>query len=140
MVQRMAARFVKGRYGMYESVTQMLEELTWVPLSKRRENACLILFYKIINNVNVAMVPHSCLEKADGRTRKKHNLKIRHIGYNVDPYGQSFFPNCISAWQGRQTGGGWGVSTPPEFWMGGLNTCQPPLILRKFFLGGVGSP
>ena len=33
---------------MYESVTQMLEELTWVPLSKRHENARLILFYKII--------------------------------------------------------------------------------------------
>ena len=46
------------------------------------------------------MVPHSCLEKADGRTRKKHNLKFRHIGYNVDPYGQSFFPKCISAWNG----------------------------------------
>ena len=98
MVQRRAARFVKGRYGMYESVTQMLEELTWVPLSKRRENARLILFYKIINNL--AMVPHSCLEKADGCTRKKHNLKFRHIGYNVDPYGQSFFPKCISAWNG----------------------------------------
>ena len=98
MVQHSAARFVKGRYGMYESVTQMLEELTWVPLSKRRENACLILFYKIINNL--AMVPHSCLEKADGRTRKKHNLKFRHIGYNVDPCGQSFFPKCISAWNG----------------------------------------
>ena len=98
MVQRRAARFVKGRYGMYESVTQMLEELTWVPLSKRRENARLILFYKIINNL--AMVPHSCLEKADGRTQKKHNLKFRHIGYNVDPYGQSFFPRCISAWNG----------------------------------------
>ena len=77
MVQRRAARFVKGRYGMYESVTQMLEELTWVPLSKRCENARLILFYKIINNL--AMVPHSCLEKADRRTRKKHNLKFRHI-------------------------------------------------------------
>ena len=56
--------------------------------------ACLILFYKIINNL--AMVPHSCLEKADGRTRKKHNMKFRHIDYNVDPYGQSFFPKCIT--------------------------------------------
>ena len=74
MVQRKAARFVKGRHGMYESVTQMLEELTWVPLSKRRENARLILFYKIINNL--AMVPNSCLEKAHGRTRKKHNLSF----------------------------------------------------------------
>ena len=42
---------------------------------------------------------------------------------------------------GAPNRGGWGgVSTPPEFWMGGLNTCQPPLILRKKFLGGVGSP
>ena len=58
MVQRRAARFVKGRYGMYESVTQMLEELTWVPLSKRRENADrLILFYKIINNLAIATEP-----------------------------------------------------------------------------------
>ena len=45
-------------------------------------------------------VPHSCLEKADVRTRKKHSQKFRHIGYNIDPYGQSFFPNCISAWNG----------------------------------------
>ena len=56
------------------------------------------LFYKIINNL--AVVPHSCLEKADVRTRKKHSQKFRHIGYNIDPYGQSFFPNCISAWNG----------------------------------------
>ena len=98
MVQRRAARFVKGRYGMFESVTQMLEQLTWTPLSKRRENSRLILFYKIINNL--AVVPHSCLEKADVRTRKKHSQKFRHIGYNIDPYGQSFLPNCISAWNG----------------------------------------
>ena len=83
---------------MFESVTQMLEQLTWTPLSKRRENSRLILFYKIINNL--AVVPHSCLEKADVRTRKKHSQKFRHIGYNIDPYGQSFFPNCISAWNG----------------------------------------
>ena len=63
MVQRRAARFVKGRYGMFESVTQMLEQLTWIPQSKRHENSRLILFYKIINNL--AVEPHSCLEKAD---------------------------------------------------------------------------
>ena len=80
---------------MYESETQMLEELTWIPLSKSRENTRLILFYKIIDYL--AVVPHSCLEKADGRMRKKHSMKFRHIGYNVDPYGQSFFPKSISA-------------------------------------------
>ena len=46
------------------------------------------------------MVPHSCLEKADGRTRKKHSMKFRHIGYNVDLYGQSFFPKSISVSNG----------------------------------------
>ena len=98
MVQRRAARMVKGRYGMLESVTQMLEQLAWIPQSKRRENSRLILFYKIINNL--AAVPHSCLEKADVRTRKNQAQKFRHIGYNVDPYGQSFFPTSISAWNG----------------------------------------
>ena len=39
---------------------------------------------------------HSSLEKADGRTWKKHSMKFRHIGYNVDPYAQSFFPKSIS--------------------------------------------
>ena len=87
-----------GSVTHHESVTQMLEELTWVPLSKKRENACLILFLQ--NYQHLAMVPHSCLEKADGRTQKKHNLKFWHIGYNVDPYGQSFFPKSISAWNG----------------------------------------
>ena len=35
--------------------------------------------------------------------------------------------------RGAKQGGVGGVSTPPEFWMGGLNTCQPPLILRNIF-------
>ena len=72
MVQRRAARFMKVRYGMFESVTQMLEQLTWIPLSKRRENSRLL--YKIINNL--AVVPHSCLEKADVRIRKKTFSKV----------------------------------------------------------------
>ena len=76
----------------------MLEQLTWIPLSKRCKNSRLILFNKIINNL--AVVPHSCLEKADVRTRKKHSQKFRHIGYNVNPYGQSFFPNSISVLNG----------------------------------------
>ena len=38
------------------------------------------------------------MEKADVRTRKNHAQKFCHIGYNVDPYGQSFYPNSISAW------------------------------------------
>ena len=69
---------------MFENVTQMLEQLSWIPLSKRRENSRLIRFYKMINNF--AAVPHSCLEKADVRTSKTlfskflpHRLQRRFI-------------------------------------------------------------
>ena len=64
-----------------EMMTVTMPKLKILP-DNECQNARLILFYKIINNL--AMVPHSCLEKADGRTRKKHNLKFRHIAYNVD--------------------------------------------------------
>ena len=28
------------------------------------------------------MVPDLCINKADGRTQKKHSMEFRHIGYN----------------------------------------------------------
>ena len=75
----------------------MLNELGWHSLSKRREDARLILFYKIINNL--AKVPHEhILVKAYGGTRRKNNHKFRHIGVNTSQYRQSFFPKSIGAW------------------------------------------
>ena len=56
MLQCRDARFVKSKYKRTESVTAMLNELGWHSLSKRREDAKLVLFYKIINNL--AKVPH----------------------------------------------------------------------------------
>ena len=50
-VQRRAARFVKSRYRRYSSVSDMLDELGWPPLSQKRHEARLILFYKIINGL-----------------------------------------------------------------------------------------
>ena len=47
-VHRRAARFVKSRYSRYSSVSDMLDVLGWTPLSQRRQEARLILFYKII--------------------------------------------------------------------------------------------
>ena len=54
MVQRRAARFVKGRYGMFESVTQMLEQLTWIPLDWRQcgNNLALCYFAVVIELPN----------------------------------------------------------------------------------------
>ena len=46
--------------------------------------------------------------------------------------------NDLDPHRGAKQGGlGGSQPPPPEFGMGGLNTCQPPQILRKIFLGGL---
>ena len=53
-VQRQAARFDKSRYSRYSSVSDILDVLGWTPLSQRRQEARLILFYKIINGLGTS--------------------------------------------------------------------------------------
>ena len=66
-------------------------------LSKRRKDARLILFYKIINNL--AQVPHEhILIKAYEGIRKKNNHKFRHIAVNTSQYRQSFSPKTVGPW------------------------------------------
>ena len=86
-VQRRAARFVKSRYSRYSSVSDMLDVLGWTPLSQRRQEARLILFYKIINGL--AQVPfEGVLVEAYKGTRRKHNMKFRQIGHTTSQYFQ----------------------------------------------------
>ena len=93
-VQRRAARFVKSWYSRYSSVSDMLDVLGWTPLSQRRQEARLILFYKIINGL--AQVPfEGVLVEAYKGTRRKHSMTFRQIGHTTS---QSFFPKTISAW------------------------------------------
>ena len=35
-----------------------------------------------------------------GVSGKSHSQMLHHISYKVDPYGQSFFQNSISVWNG----------------------------------------
>ena len=51
MVQRRAARFTLNRYHNTSSVNNMLSELEWPTLQKRRENVRLTMMYKIHNNL-----------------------------------------------------------------------------------------
>ena len=48
-VQRQAARWAKGEYGM-TNVTRLLKELGWQNLADRRRHHRLTLLYKILNN------------------------------------------------------------------------------------------
>ena len=88
-VQCHAARFVKSRYTRYSSVSDMLDELGWPPLSQRRQEAQLILFYKSINGLVQVPFEGFLIEVYKG-TRRKHNMKLRQIGHTTGQYGQSF--------------------------------------------------
>ena len=69
----------------------MLDVLGCTPLSQRRQEARLILFYKIINGL--AQVPfEGVLVEAYKGTRRKHNMNFRKTGHTTSQYGQSFFP------------------------------------------------
>ena len=50
-VQRMAARFVTNNYSPYTSVTNMLTDLGWKPLSYRRNELRLLMFYKTVHHL-----------------------------------------------------------------------------------------
>ena len=80
-VQRQAARFIKSRYTRYYSVSDMLDELGWQPLSQRRQEAQLILFYKIINGL--AQVPFEGILVEAYKGTRKHNMKFRQIGQRL---------------------------------------------------------
>ena len=101
-VQHRAARFVKSRYSRYSSVSDMLDVLGWMHLSQRRQEAQIILFYKIINGL--AQVPFEDVVVEAyyyyKGNRRKHNMKFRQIGHTTSQYGQSVFPKTISARNG----------------------------------------
>ena len=64
----------------------MLDVLGWTPLSQRRQEARLILFYKIINGL--AQVPfEGVLVEVYKGIRRKHNMKFRQIGHTTSQYG-----------------------------------------------------
>ena len=77
-VQCRVARFVKSRYSRYSSVSDMLDVLGWTPLSQRRQEARLILFYKIINGL--AQVPfEGVLIEAYKGTRRNHKIWFHRL-------------------------------------------------------------
>ena len=86
-VQRRAARFVKSRYSRYSNVSDMLDVLGWPPLSQRRQEARLILFYKIINFLTQVPFEVVLVEAYKG-TRRNHNMKFRQIAHTTSQYGQ----------------------------------------------------
>ena len=97
MVQRRGARFVKHQYHDRSSVTDILEDLKWKSLEKRRKESRLTMMYKLVKQ-QVASDPDKHLMKLQKQSRSANTNSY------VVPYAsstsrqQSFFPRTIRDW------------------------------------------
>ena len=101
MVQHRAARFVTGipwRRDQRDSITDILRALNWPTLQKRRQQARLVLLFKILKDF--LTVPSSNLPTKSSvlRTRYTHNFKLTPYQPNIDLYKFSFLPRTVPEW------------------------------------------
>ena len=82
-VQRRAARWVSNDYLYQSSVTTMLNSLKWRPLQGRRDDARLVLFYKIVHGLVAIPMPPFIVHPLK-QTRLLHPLDFRQIHTSVD--------------------------------------------------------
>ena len=101
-VQRSAARFVlnkphKKNASTHESVSDMISQLGWPSLQKRREDATLIMLYKMRNNmVEIPTTYHPV--GAPPRSRRGNSLNLVIPIGKVDSYKYSFIPRAARLW------------------------------------------
>ena len=99
MIQRRAARWARGARGII-SVTALLKDLDWQPLSDRRCNQRLTLFYKLLNS-HIDIDPKSVSLSVNlSNTRKKHNkVLVREYGKDKpSPYWKGTICRTIPLW------------------------------------------
>ena len=95
MVQRRAVRFVCNNFNRTASVTAMLNHLNWPTLERRRNQAKLHMFYKIINNI--ISISHDHLIQSSTTTRD-HSMRCIQLAARTNTYLYSFFPSTIRLW------------------------------------------
>ena len=99
MVQRRAARFTLNQCRRTDSVTAMLDKLSWPTLAQRRQHARLQMFYKIHFD-HVAIDPSLHLSSKHLTTpARSDNSHAYHIPFSRTNYHKfSFFPRTTREW------------------------------------------
>ena len=106
-VQRTAARWTCRRWRNQSHVEEMLDDLQWPTLQERRQQASLILFYKIYNNL--AIIEKSrYLSVAGGGGGGAGELGPTPFSITVLMHTRMvsralFFPRTITTWNGLTT-------------------------------------
>ena len=95
MVQRRAARFVKGDYERTSSVTSMLTDLHWNILQERRMQVKSAMLYRIVHTLVAIPVTPFLIPV---RTSRGHSMKFFIPQSTVNSHLYSFFPSTIRIW------------------------------------------
>ena len=93
-------RCVHHDYSHYTRVSFLQKQLNWPPLSVRRLQSRLILFYKICQQKIVIPIP-PYLQIPLRTTRHtsniiEHSYRYRHLSTSTDTYKYSYFPRTIT--------------------------------------------
>ena len=95
MVQRRAARFVKGDYSRTSSVTAMLADLEWNTLQQRRMQSKTVMLYRVIYQlVSIPVTPFLIPTRAS----RVNNMRYAVPRSTVNAHLYSFFPSAIRIW------------------------------------------
>ena len=90
------SRFVTNDYGRKSSITEMIADIGWDTLQKRRDLARLSIMYRIVHNlVDIPVEPY--LTPSTSMTRG-HDSRFHQIRTTNNTYQQSFFPRTIVLW------------------------------------------
>ena len=97
-VQRRAARFVTNDYSSSTSVTNLLSDLGWKPLSHRRNELRLLMFYKIIQHLVDINTDSPLILKPSIHITRSHDMRFLQHSIRINAYLYSFFPSTIKLW------------------------------------------
>ena len=100
MVQRTAARWTCRRWHNTSHVGEMLDDLHWSTLEKRRTNSSLTLFYKIHNRlVDIDRVRYLSTNKSTRHSgRLSNSQQYDRQTSSSDLLKFSYFPRIIPLW------------------------------------------
>ena len=98
-VQRRAARWVVRRFRQTSSVSEMLEQLQWPPLSQRRRLARLALFYKFHHGqVKIRSKNKPTPQPPLRSSRKTNPAAYSRPSCRTEYRKNSFFPRTVAEW------------------------------------------
>ena len=95
-VQRRAARFVHGDYKTTSSTSEMIAKLSWPSLQQRRQDARLVMLYRIGHNL--VDIPAAMFLHRTAPLTRGHSARYMLPFCRTDVYRHSFFPSGIRMW------------------------------------------